>query len=274
MTAAADRFRVLVLALEDPVAASVRSALAQAGLSDYRWDPPDPGEPGRPPVHPDMLILKADGLDVTRLLRHGQGEGWLGTGVPVVVLATRPVDRDERREWLRAGVWEVVRLPMDDELFGLQVRNFLRGRAAPSEQELEEEPYANNALLRVAEENLALANRHGRPLSAAAFGLDWGSRRADADAVALMQRLAATAHEAVRGSDLVGVTRRGALIVLLPDTDHPGADTFSDRMKPRLEARLRQWGVLARIIVGTAGVDSEDAMSAEDLLAAAEEAIG
>lgn len=273
MTAAVDRFRVVVLAPEEAVAASVANALTQTGLQELRWEPEDPSHPGRPPVNPDLLILQTGGVEIGGLIRRGQGEGWLATTVPVVVLAVGPVEREGRRDWLRAGAWEIVRLPLDDELFGLQVRNFLRGRHAPAGFDLEDEPYANAALLRVADENLALARRHERPLCTAAFGLDWGSRRADADALALMERLAVMAHEAVRGSDLVGVTPRGSLVVLLPDTDPDGARVFVDRLKPRLEARLREWGVLARIIHGVAVAETAGDPTAEQVLAAAEKAI-
>lgn len=271
--AAADTVRVVLLAPEDSVAASVRSALEQAGLAQIRWEPADEAAAGRPPVDPDMLILQTDGADIAGLLRRGQGEGWLGTGIPIVVLATRTVNRDERREWLRAGAWEIIRLPLDEELFGLQVRNFLRALHAPSGYALEEEPYEDATLLRVAEENLALALRQRRPLCVAAFGLDWGTRRADADALALMERLAVTAHDAVRGSDLVGVTPRGSLLIILPETEMDGARVFIQRVQSRLQSRLREWGVAARVLTGAVPADLDDAPPAADLLASAERSI-
>ena len=268
-----DHVRVVVLARDERVAASVQTALGEAPIEKVRWNPADPAAPGSPPVDPDLLIVQADGVDVAGLLRAGQDEGWLGIRVPVVVLAPRPVERIVRLTWLQAGAWQIARLPLDPEVFQLQIRNLLRGYPAAIWVHAEDEAYARTALLRVTEENLALAQRHGRPLSAAAFCLDWGSRRADEDALAVMRRLSIPAHEAVRGSDLVGVTAQGTLVVLLPDTDAAGARIFTTRLTPLLEARLRGWGFVGRIISAQISAKLDPPTPAEMFLALADQAV-
>ena len=272
--APAEARRVVVLALDEPIAAAVQSALGTVGIASTTWEPTSDGGTGRPLVPPSstpaMLVLQAGGLDLVSLIRTARAQGWLGAAVPIVVVVPDAADREQRLAWLEAGAWEIVRLPLDEELFGLQARNFLLGSEAASRIDPAEEPYARAALVRVTEENLALARRYRRPLAVAAFSLDWGARRGDDEAIALMERLATTAHDAVRGSDLVGVTPRGTLLTLLPDTDPTGARVFTDRLTPRLESRLREWGVLARIISGRLVADTDGAGTAEEFLREAE----
>ncbi|HUP20683.1 MAG TPA: hypothetical protein VM778_12120 [Gemmatimonadota bacterium] len=272
-SAPVDPVRVVVLALDERIASSVLGALDRAGIANLRWEPGDPGAPGRPPVDPDLFILNGEGLNTGVLIRAGHREGWLRASIPVIVLAPSPVARDDRVAWLEAGAWEIVALPLDDELFGLQVRNLLRGYPESIWAHSDDEPYTRRALVRVTEENLALAHRYRRPLCAAAFCLDWGGRRADEEAIALLRRLAVLAHEAVRRSDLVGVTASGTLVVLLPDTDAAGARIFSDRLIPVLEARLRSWGFVGRVIGAQISVEAATSTPPEDFLAAADRSV-
>ena len=269
--AATQNTPVVVLAMDEAIASTVRNALGQVGIASVLWLPGETEQPARPPGLPGMLIMQG-GCDVDGVIREGVTRGWLSAGMPVILIAPEALDRDQRREWLQAGAWEIVRLPLDEELFGLQVRNFLRGRSGDAAHPATG-AYSREALVKVTEENLSLARRYSRPLAIAAFGLDWGQRRADANAVALLERLAATAHEATRRSDLVGVTARGTLLTLLPDTDRAGAQIFTDRLAPRLEARLREWGVLARVLRGRTMADEKFKGSAEEFLRAAEDAI-
>lgn len=268
-----DHVRVVVLAPDQQVARAVQDVLEKVPVAAVRWEPENRDAPGRPPGDPDLLILQSDGLDIPSLIRAGQEEGWLGVRVPVIVLAPRPLETEDRRAWLEAGAWAIVRLPFDEELLRLQVRNLLRGYPAAIWAHTEDEPYARAALLRVTEENLALASRYQRPLCAAAFCLSWGSRRSDEDALGLMRRLAVPARQAVRGSDLVGVTAQGTLVVLLPDTDVAGARIFAERLVPHLEARLREWGFVGRITTAQISAELDPTTTPEAFLELADRAV-
>lgn len=268
-----DHVRVVVLAPDPEVATAVHEVLTAEQVLEVPWRPDRQAEAGRPSVDPDLLILQTDGLDIPALVRRGYDEGWLRLRVPVIVLAPRPVEREDQRAWLAAGAWAIVRLPFDQEIFRLELRNLLRGYPAGIWAHAEDEPYTRDALLRVTEENLALAGRYGRPLSAAAFCLSWGSRRSDQDALTLMRRLAGPAREAVRGSDLVGVTAQGTLVVLLPDTDAAGAAVFAERLVPELERRLRAWGFVGRITSAQVSAKLDPPIAPETFLSLADRAV-
>lgn len=266
--------RVVVVALDDRIFASVRDGLEETGLTVLRWDTPGGDAPGQPPVEPDVLILQGEGLDVPALLNAGARDGWRTVTLPILVLAPSRIEGQDRRAWLEAGAWGVIALPLDPELFRLHLLNLLKVLGPSEALEPGKAPYARDALLSVTGECLALAHRHQRPLSAAAFSLDWGSRRADQEALAIVHRLALSAAESARGSDLVGVTADGALIVLLPDTDAAGAAMFVERLVARMQEEMRGRGVLGQVLAGHVTADPQTPSTPEAFLRAAGAAPG
>lgn len=291
-SATVQSLRVVVVAPDERVFASVRDALDGDRVAVARWSPgaigaPGAGggpgatgatgvrgAPGTPPVQPDVLILQGEAVDVPALLGAGERDGWRMATIPVLVLAGSPLEREDRRSWLEAGAWEIVGLPVDPEPLRLQVRNLTRAFGPDEADGVAEKPYARTALVRATGESLALAHRSRRPLSAAGFSLDWGSRRADPDGLAVLHRLAHIADEAARGSDLVGITADGAIVVLLPDTPDAGAAVFTERLAAQLQEGLREWGVLGQILAGHITADLEVPSEPDAFLRAAASSAG
>ena len=254
-----DTLRVVLLAPNPSVREAARRVLepGEAGNGGWRVEVFD--EPEVRLTQPDALLIDGTSVDVAALLERGRNSGWLRPDIPVLVLVETPLARETQLEWLRAGAWELVRLPLDQELVRLQLRNLLRSRAPiASIEEASEEPYGRSLLLRVVDECLSLAFRYRRPLTVVATCLDWGKRRADPTAQNVLHDLAGDAQEMVRRSDLVGVTAAGTLVILLPDTDRSGAQVFVDRLEPFLQRQLRERNVLARLEVALVPIDLDE----------------
>lgn len=265
-----DTLRVALQTEDRVLHASIARALAPERIRAREAEAYEAME--SPGARPDALVVDA-ALDVPTVLASARREGWLGRSTPVFVVMETPLPRDRQLDWLREGVWEFVRLPLDGEVFALRVRNLLRARNA-DDRATAAEPYAWSALVRVAEESMALARRFRRPFSVVAISLDWGDRRADDTARDVLHRLAHAAGERIRRSDLLGLSPGGTLLILLPDSDEAGGEIFLGRMEGYLADQLREWNVAARLRTGLTGLDHGEDVPAEGLLEAAETGLG
>ena len=193
-------------------------------------------------------------------LKEARDLGWIRSSQPAYVVAERLPSRQRYIDWLAAGAWDVVKIPLESAALALQLRNILR--AQPDSSDSQERRYSLETLEQVAAETLSLAMRHDRPFQCVAVTLDW--KDPDAGPDGMLDKLAREAEDLVRSSDLIGLGDRSTIIVLLPETDQEGADTFMGRLEEVLEARLREWGVLAGLT--TARVSREEVDSGRELL--------
>jgi hypothetical protein len=181
-------------------------------------------------------------------------ESWLdrelgGRPVPILLAVEEPLAQQEYQAWIRAGVWHVLRLPLDPAIFALRLRNLLGGQeTSPDGRADIYGPYSWRSMVMVTGEILSLADRYERPISALAFSLDWADPPGHASSRAVIRRLAESAEAAVRDSDIVGFSSDGSVaLVVLPDTALMGARVACDRLRAFLERRLKEWGVLASV---------------------------
>lgn len=197
--------------------------------------------------------------------------------VPLLLVAPRPVEQDTYREWLGAGAWEVVRLPVDPALMALRLRNMLgprlEGEAARPAIE-PQGPYGWPSLVRATDEVLALGRRHGRPVACAAISVESGTDDTAARPLRVLRRLGIAAQAWVRKSDLVGMSEHDVLLVVLPDTRPSEAEILVPRLVAALDRSLRSGGIVARLRSGTHGASWDDDPSAVDFLLAAIRSIG
>lgn len=199
---------------------------------------------------PCALVVDGRDRDISAFLTEQKRSWLIGHQVLVLAVVDELPDAEVFAEWLRAGIWDVARLPLDTELLALRIGNVLTGyarRSGDRSQATSLGPYHWSSLVRVTEENLALAGRYARPLSCVAIRLDWKEGSTSQTARETAVRLATAAQDRVRSSDLVGLSRTGVVLVVLPDTDRPGAAVFTGRILQFLEEKLKEWGVLGRL---------------------------
>lgn len=195
--------------------------------------------------------------------------GWIRRTAPLFVLTRRLPDRERYIAWLEAGAWDIVKMPLESMALALRLRNVLRGQRQVEGQQRAAARYRRDALVRVADETIALAHRQGRSLQCAAVALDLagaGGEGTDRPDQAVLERLADATQRLVRRSDLIGVGD-GILFVLLPDTEPKGARTFVERLREFLDERLVSWGLTGTVRTGIAS--AKDITSGRELLSAA-----
>lgn len=202
-------------------------------------------------------------------LAHALRQGALAATSPVFVLARRLPHRERYLEWLDAGAWDILKVPLEGVALALRLRNILGGRGAEPNAVAVVAGYSSESLLRVAEEALALARRYDRPLHCIAAEIERRDVPAGDDPEPFIRRLADSIQRLTRRSDLIGIADQRTLIVLLPDTDAAGAETFVERMVETLEDTLRRRGIAASI--RTALVSASNTETGHELLDLAEQ---
>jgi DNA-binding response OmpR family regulator len=262
--------------------ATVREALARAGFAEQSALPGAAGWDATDSI--DLVVLDGEAMDVAETLVSASEAGRIDPGIPVLVSSPGPVSSDRQLGWLRAGAWEVVETPADTEALALFLNNLVRGRRGPPGPEADgagaeddalraprKEPYTWRPLVRVMEETLSLARRHGRPVTCLAFVPVWREPDTATAPMLLAHRLAHTLLTRVRVADLVGISEHGALLVILPDTETGGSPIILNRLLSILRDEIQAWGMVAGIEAGQCDPGPDDT-AAEFLLRAVSEA--
>jgi hypothetical protein len=209
----------------------------------------EPAALGAGDLEPDAVLVDRDLLEGPGTVSEWLERGRLGPAVPLLLVARRAPDAAHLAEWLRAGVWDLVSVPIDARLLGLRIRNLVghRRRLPGRTWILPNRPYSWTGLVRATDEALALSRRHDRPISCVAIAVHDESTGPPDARTRLLHRLAVATQEWVRGSDLVGVSDSGIILAVLPDTPPEEAQFLATRLVATLDRRLRQWSVLARL---------------------------
>jgi hypothetical protein len=245
----------------------IAAALSELDVRIDRLEGQD--EFGRGQRRADLVLVDRALLDGPQTIASWLDSGVLDGGTPLLLTAPSPMDPGDYREWLEAGIWEVVRLPVDPALLSLRLKNLLGGRVgagAPSITPMG--PYPWPALVRATEETLALGRRYGRPVSCVALAVEAGSPEAPRSP-RLMYRLGVAAQEWVRGSDLVGLSEHDVLLAVLPDTTGYYADILGPRLVAAVERSLKRAGFVAGLRSATVEATTDRVQSAPDFLLAA-----
>ncbi|MFW5951863.1 MAG: hypothetical protein ACOCVZ_07100 [Gemmatimonadota bacterium] len=271
MTSESERSSLVLILGGEETERLVAAALTNVRARIDRLD--DRDEFGRAKRPADLVFLErasleGDGDDGPETVRGWLEQGILDAAVPLLLMAPSPVTPAEYREWLGAGLWEVVRLPVDPRLLSLRLRNLLGDRGAGEGQPSisPNGPYPWPTLVRATGETLALTRRHQRQLACMALAVEPGSDASDRSTPPLMYRLGVAAREWVRNSDLVGLSQHDVLLVVMPDTSGADADALGPRLVAALERSLRRAGTVARIRFATGTPSPDPDQSAMDLL--------
>lgn len=236
----------------------------------------DRDEFGRTQRRADLVLLER-----ARLEGPGTVREWLDTEIldamsPLLLLAPMPVEPSEYRNWLNAGVWEVVRLPVDPHLLALRLRNLLGGPSLPGRRSSlgPQGPYTWASMVRATQETLALARRLERPVSCVAVALDHRPEPNEHPSPRLMHRLGVAAQEWVRDADIVGLSEHDVLLAILPDTSADEAEILGPRLVAALQRSLKRAGVAAGFRISTLEASADPSQSAATLLLAAARQVG
>lgn len=214
-------------------------------------------------------VLVDDNVDPEDV-REALERGWIHWTTPVFVVAQRLPGRERYLTWLETGAWDVLKIPLESEALALRLRNILEGGTA-KERLPGMRRYSLQTLEKVADEALALAHRYHRELYCVALSVD-RTRSDEPPHESIVERLAGAAEALVRGSDLIGIGDKHTLLIVLPDTDEEGATSFVSRLLETLEARLREWGIVANLRARK--VAASEAESGRDLLSLVVQRLG
>lgn len=237
---------------------------------------------------PDLLIVDHDlrdtrGVELCIALR---GLGALTPHMPVMLLATGPLQSDERIAALRAGAWEICSLPVNGEELVLKLETWVRAKLSSDtmrEQGLLDPDtglYNAKGLLKRLAELGANANRHSRALACVVLSPDVGEHNAGGTdpattTAAAVQTLAARLRSAGRASDTIGRLSSTEFVVVAPDTDSEGADGLTLRLRRAFETGGHPSGSAWKIRFGSYAVDDfrEASIAPSDILIRAAEAL-
>lgn len=196
----------------------------------------------------DFQLPDMDGVEVVRQLRMSPT---VSSTTPILMVTSSNLTRAARLSALGAGVWDVLRHPINSEEFVLRLDTFIRVKQ--SSDELLEDGLADPAtgfynaqgLLQRAREISADALRLERNVACVALGGDLfeDDRVAAAgdltpDEVEITEALRAV----TRVSDAVGRLPSGEFVVLAPGADEPGILRLLDRMRAALDDAGREAG--------------------------------
>ncbi len=231
----ADTERLMTAALQAPHAPLVRLDLID-----------DQAEFGRVRRTADLVLVDRGRIHGPETVAEWLHSDILDPTVPLLVCAPSPIAPAEYRDWLAAGVWDLVRLPVDPAMLALRLRNLLGNRGdAQHAMMAPHHPYPWPTLLRATAETMALGRRHERPVSCVALAVE---RTGEGEPPPrLMYRLGVSVRQWTRDSDLVGVTQQDVLVVVLPDTSDDYAAVLAPRLLAALERSLRRAGTVARL---------------------------
>lgn len=256
---------VLVCGRTEWLARSFESILTPHGLVVTRTSDREDALARFDALAPDVVLLEpADALEgAEALCRAMRAHPRLGSSTPVLVVSAGAISRTERLAAMRAGAWDAFGFPLDPEELVLKVRALASVRREVEEAEerglLDPDTGLYNArgLVRRAQEMVAEAYRHHRPLACIAFTAapeDASPEEAEAGAATVAELLRA----AGRTSDVIGRLQSSEFAVLAPATGWEGASRLAERLGGTLQRELDrgQGGVpVLRIYSGRFAID-------------------
>ena len=191
---------------------------------------------------PDVILLDATladcaSLDLSRQLR---ADRLIGASTPILLLVTTRPSRQEHLGALRAGVWELVRQPVDPGTLIAKLDAYIAVKAgterAPDRSLVDEVTglYTRRGLARRAGELMVQALHHNTSIACVVVAPE--GRGEEQGGVNLLRVVARQLHGAARRSDAVGRVGMTEFAVVAPGANRLGAR----RLAQRLQLALRQ----------------------------------
>src|SRR5213080_3861025 len=239
--------RILIASDQNHALSDVVRSLGRRGYSVLRvFAQPSVLERART-ARPDVIVLDAalgdgESLDVSRLLRADPS---IGSGTPILLLVPTRPRREDHLTALRAGVWELVRQPLNvGELLGKLDRYVLVKveRDGGSRRDLVDDVtglYSTQGLTRRAGELILQAARHNTSVACVAVAPHRNGREGGADGLDGLRGVARLLEASGRRSDALGRIGPAEFAVVAAGVNRTGARQLAQRLRDCLGVELR-----------------------------------
>ena len=198
-------------------------------------------------ARPDVIVLDAapgaaPALDLSRTLRADPS---IGSGTPILLLMPSRPTREDHRTALRAGVWELVRQPLNvSELLGKLDRYVLVKveRDGASRRDLVDDVtglYSTHGLARRAGELILQAARHNTSVACVALAPHRAGHDAEIDGLDALRGVARLLEASGRRSDAVGRIGPAEFAVVAAGVNRIGARQLANRLRDAVGVELR-----------------------------------
>lgn len=229
----------------------------------------------------DFHLPDVDGITVARECRKSSN---ISPATPILMMTNGNVSRTERLEALEAGVWDILRHPVDPSELVLRLGNFIDVKQSSDQMredgltDLQTGFYNANGLLRRMREISADSRRLDRTVACLALGGDLFQRAASIPGeftgrLTDEDRWLTEALQAItRESDTVARLDSGEFIVVAPGANESGAEQLFERLTTFIEeesnrARVEGRSVPSKILAGSyAPTDGETMPPPEEIL--------
>ena len=198
-------------------------------------------------ARPDVVVLDAalgveHALDLSRTLRADPS---IGSGTPILLLVPSRPRREDHLTALRAGVWELVRQPLDvagllDKLDRYVLVKVERDGA--SRRDLVDDVtglYSSHGLARRAGELILQAARHNTSVACVAVAPDRNGQDGAGDAVEALRGVARLLEASGRRSDAIGRIGPAEFAVVAAGVNRGGARQLAKRLRDTVGIELR-----------------------------------
>src|SRR2546425_672004 len=198
-------------------------------------------------ARPDVVVLDAalgdgESLDVSRALRADPS---IGSGTPSCPLRPPGPRREDHLTALRAGVWELVRQPLDvagllDKLNRYVLVKVERDGVA--RRDLVDDVtglYSTHGLARRAGELILQAARHNTSVACVAVAADRNGQDAGGDGVEALRGVARLLEASGRRSDAIGRIGPAEFAVVAAGVNRSGARQLAKRLRGSVGIELR-----------------------------------
>src|SRR3989454_564658 len=198
-------------------------------------------------ARPDVIVLDAalgveQALDLSRTLRADPS---IGSGTPILLLVPTRPGRQDHLTALRAGVWELVRQPLDvAELLGRLDRYVLVKveRDGVSRRDLVDDVtglYSTHGLARRAGELILQAARHNTSVACVALAPHREGHEGEGDGVEGLRGVARLLESSGRRSDAIGRIGPAEFAVVAAGVNRSGARQLAKRLRDSVGVELR-----------------------------------
>ncbi len=231
-------------------------------------------------ARPDVIVLDArlgaaQALDLSRALR---ADSSIGSSTPILMLVPGRPGRADHHTALRAGVWELVREPLDVAgLLGRLDRYVMVKveRDGVSRRDLVDDVtglYSTHGLARRAGELILQAARHNASVACVAVAPDRSREEGGTDGLDALRGVARSLEASGRRSDAIGRIGPAEFAVVAAGVNRAGARQLAKRLRDSVGVELRA-GYDAMGSRRAAGGGAGGALEARSLLARAARAL-
>src|SRR5213592_2526121 len=198
-------------------------------------------------ARPDVVVLDAalgdgESLDVSRALRADPS---IGSGTPILLLVPTRPRREDHLTALRAGVWELVRQPLDvaglldklDRYVLVKVE-----RDGVSRRDLVDDVtglYSTHGLARRAGELILQAARHNTSVACVAVAPDRNGQDGGGEGVEALRGVARLLEASGSRSDAIGRIGPAEFAVVAAGVNRSGARQLAKRLRDSVGVELR-----------------------------------